>query len=85
MESLERLDRIERENSLLAKSTEELQEAIYQKDEKIKSLRFKIKDIKKEKEQIDSAAEDLFERCKIYENQCEELLKYKEEADAIIK
>jgi uncharacterized protein YlxW (UPF0749 family) len=62
MESLERVDRLERENSLLAKSNDEYQETIYQKDEKIKSLRYKIKDIRKEKEQIDSAAEDLFER-----------------------
>ena len=41
---------------------------------KIKQLKSKNREIRKDKEQIDSAAEELFERCKMYETQCEQLM-----------
>jgi predicted RNase H-like nuclease (RuvC/YqgF family) len=45
-----------------------------QANAKIKVLKSKNREIRKDKEQIDSAAEELFERCKMYETQCEQLM-----------
>ena len=62
-----------------------MKEIITSYTDKIKILKGKNKELKKEKKEIDSAAEDLFERCKMYESQWEELLKYKENTDEIIE
>jgi len=85
MEAMERIDSLTRENNLLTKSNEEIKEIISKNTQKYKALKSKNKELKLEKEEIDSAAEDLFERCKLYEAQWEELLKYKENTDEIIR
>lgn len=87
-EALEKIDKLTRENAMLSKANEEVQETINQQLSNstkliisvdiIKNLKNKVKNISKEKDQIDSAAEDLFERCQMYETQYEQLIKYKE-------
>lgn len=62
LDANEKVEKLTRENNVLLKSHEELQETLNQQISKTKALKSKLKSVMQEKDQIDSAAEDLFER-----------------------
>ena len=72
------------ENTLLLKSKEDTDEVISKYKWIISNLKSKVKEISKEKAVIDKAAEELFERCQLYEGQCEQLMKQQDNMNQII-
>ena len=49
------------------------------------SLKSKLKSLSKEKDSIDKAAEELFERCQMYESQWDQMFRQQENINEIIR